>query len=196
MVVAWSGYSLWQQTQAVTHTTDEVPEQFGNWEHTTYQQQLAVPAKKKMAEQTPETPDYTTGDKVGTLNIPRIGTQYEVYWGTGEDTLKQGVGMYDSQWTVTPDHPGHVVLSGHRETVFSQLGSLKEGDHLYASYDGNIYDYQIRDMWITDAEDRTVIVDKNKPTLTLTTCYPFDFVGSAPDRYIVQAELVSVETIE
>ena len=43
--------------------------------------------------------------------------------------------------------------------------------------------------WITDAEDRTVIVEKDKPTLTLTTCYPFNYIGDAPDRYIIEASL-------
>ncbi len=47
--------------------------------------------------------------------------------------------------------------------------------------------------WITDAEDRTVIVEKDKPTLTLTltTCYPFNYIGDAPDRYIIEASLIT-----
>jgi len=43
--------------------------------------------------------------------------------------------------------------------------------------------------WITDPEDRSVIVDKDESMLTLTTCYPFDFIGNAPERYIIEAEL-------
>lgn len=46
-------------------------------------------------------------------------------------------------------------------------------------------------MWITHADDRTVIVKKEEPTLTLTTCYPFDYIGDAPDRYIIEAKLIS-----
>jgi sortase A len=60
--------------------------------------------------------------------------------------------------------------------------------------DGNVYTYQIRKRWITHAEDRTVIVPKKEPILTLTTCYPFDYVGNAPDRYIIQSELIEVRT--
>ncbi|MFD1032463.1 class D sortase [Metaplanococcus flavidus] len=193
MIIVWNGYSLWQQTQAVTTNPVEIQERFENWDRTAYQQQLEIPIANKNVEEKPPSPAYSAGENVGTLNIPRIGTQYEVYWGTDEDTLTQGVGMYDSQWTVTPDNVGHVVLAGHRDTVFRQLGDLKEGDHLYVNYGEKTYDYQIRKIWITDAEDRTVIVSKSKPTLTLSTCYPFDFIGSAPDRYIVQAELVSVD---
>ncbi|WP_093042774.1 sortase domain-containing protein [Thalassobacillus cyri] len=53
--------------------------------------------------------------------------------------------------------------------------------------------YKYFNIFKTKEDDRSVILAKDKPTLTLTTCYPFDFVGSAPDRYIVQAELVSVD---
>jgi sortase A len=101
--------------------------------------------------------------------------------------------MYDSKWTVSPNQNGHVVLSGHRDTVFRNFELVNKGDHLYFTYEGTIYDYQVRKIWITDKDDRSVIVKKTTPTLTLTTCYPFDYIGSAPGRYIIQAELVSKE---
>ncbi|TKH84963.1 sortase domain-bontaining protein, partial [Bacillus cereus] len=50
----------------------------------------------------------------------------------------------------------------------------------------------INKHWITDSEDRTVIVEKSEPTLTLTTCYPFDYIGDAPDRYIIESSLLSI----
>lgn len=98
--------------------------------------------------------------------------------------------MYVIEWTTVPnlDH-GHTVLSGHRDTVFTKLGDLEEGDALTVQYGDQEYRYRIKKTWITDPDDRTVIVKKDKPTLTLTTCYPFHYVGPAPDRYIVQAEL-------
>lgn len=135
-------------------------------------------------------PDFETGEGVATLVIPKINKSYEVYWGTDEKTLAKGVGMYVSQWTVPPDGEKHTVLSGHRDTVFRPLGDLETGDRLYVSYLGVDYEYEINKIWITHAEDRTVIVEKEEPTLTLTTCYPFNYIGSAPDRYIIQAGLV------
>lgn len=98
--------------------------------------------------------------------------------------------MYDSEWTKPPDFGGHTVLSGHRDSVFSPVGDLEDGDMIYVRYQDEDYEYKINKTWITDAEDRSVIVGKDDPTLTLSTCYPFQFVGSAPDRYIVEAELV------
>ncbi len=100
--------------------------------------------------------------------------------------------MFVSDLTTTPLGKGHTVLSGHRDTVFTELGQLKENDQLIVEYENKTYTYRIKKHWITDSEDRTVIVDKNEPTLTLTTCYPFDYIGDAPDRYIIESYLLSI----
>ncbi|MFK3937433.1 class D sortase [Alkalihalobacillus sp. NPDC078783] len=133
---------------------------------------------------------FDVGSEMSRLIIPKIEKSYKTYWGADDATLKQGVGMYVSQWTTTPDEKRHTVLSGHRDTVFSELGTLNEGDVLYLEYEGQRYEYEIAEIWITDEDDRTVIVDKDEATLTLTTCYPFEFLGSAPDRYIIQSKLI------
>ncbi|WP_410983977.1 class D sortase [Bacillus cereus] len=134
---------------------------------------------------------YKEGEKVATLNIPKIKKKFSVHWGTDENTLKKGVGMFVSDITTVPSERGHTVLSGHRDTVFTELGELKEKDSLVVEYDKKIYTYEIQKMWITHADDRTVIVKKEEPTLTLTTCYPFDYIGDAPDRYIIEAKLIA-----
>lgn len=134
---------------------------------------------------------HDTGDEIATLLIPKIEKKYSVYWGTDPSTLSQGVGMFVSNLTTVPGGNGHTVLSGHRDTVFTGLGELEKADLLYVQYNEGNYVYEITDSWITDEDDRTVIVEKDKSILTLTTCYPFDFIGYAPDRYIVQAKLVS-----
>lgn len=132
-----------------------------------------------------------SGKKTADLLIPEIGQKYSVYWGADEETLEKGIGLYVSDLTTVPGGNGHTVLSGHRDTVFTGLGELEEKDDLMVEYNGETFVYEITDIWITHEDDRTVIVEKDQSTLTLTTCYPFDFIGYAPDRYIVQAELVS-----
>ncbi len=97
--------------------------------------------------------------------------------------------MFASSLTTTPGQ-GHTVLSGHRDTVFAGLEQLETGDKLIVSYEEQPYTYIIEKIWITDEDDRTVIVEKKEPTLTLTTCYPFTYVGNAPDRYILQGKLL------
>ncbi|WP_181350363.1 class D sortase [Thalassobacillus sp. CUG 92003] len=203
ITLGWSGYSIMAQSESADYEPEQTRQDHTGWDNQEKQASInletngdAVKVQKPQEKQkhTPKkepekAPDV--GEKVGQLAIPRIGYQYDIFWGTGEDTLKQGVGLHDSKWTVTPDRQGHVVLSGHRDTVFNKLRDVTEGDYLYVTYDGTVYEYQIRKIWITDRKDRSVIVSKNKPTLTLTTCYPFDFIGPAPDRYIVESELVS-----
>jgi sortase A len=143
---------------------------------------------------TPQTPStkvsHLDGDKIASLVVPKFKNKYSVFWGADDKVLKKGVGMFVSDVTTTPDGGGHTVLSGHRDTVFYKLGELKTGDVLNVEYGENVYTYVINKIYITDPEDRTVIVKKDSPTLTLTTCYPFNFVGNAPERYIIQAKLI------
>lgn len=146
---------------------------------------------KKRADFSTLKTDQQKGNEVAKLIIPKLDLSYDVFWGTDENTLKEGVGMYVSKWTTVPNPiGGHTVLSGHRDTVFTKLGDLDEGDTLTEKYHGKSYQYRIKKIWITNPDDRSVIVKKDKPTLTLTTCYPFHYIGPAPKRYIVQAELV------
>lgn len=139
---------------------------------------------------------YEKGEETGRLIIPHLEKGYTTYWGADDESLDRGVGMYVSEWTTTPDQKRHTVLSGHRETVFTNLGDIEEGESIFYEFDGRRYEYEVEKSWVTDEDDRTVIVDKEDPTLTLTTCYPFDFVGNAPERYILQSTLVSVQEIE
>ncbi|MBE7121655.1 class D sortase [Bacillus cereus] len=135
---------------------------------------------------------HQMGEQIAYMVIPKIKQKYQVYWGADAKTLKKGVGMFISDITTTPSGNGHTVLSGHRDTVFTNLGDLQENDYILVEYDKRIYTYQIQKHWITDANDRTVIIAKDKPTLTLTTCYPFNYIGDAPERYIIEASLVAI----
>ncbi|WP_430477139.1 class D sortase [Bacillus cereus] len=134
---------------------------------------------------------HKEGEKIAMLNIPKIKKKFSIYWGANDATLKKGVGMFVSDLTTTPSGGGHTVLSGHRDTVFTDLGELKEKDTLILEYDNKTYTYEIQKIWITHADDRTVIIKKEEPILTLTTCYPLNYIGDAPDRYIIEAKLTA-----
>jgi sortase A len=129
------------------------------------------------------------GDNIGTLVIPKLKAMLPIIEGTDPDELAKGVGHYSQ--SVLPGEKDNAVLSGHRDTVFRKVGELKVGDQLLTKTSAGVFTYRIVKTWIVDAEDRTVIVShKGKQILTLTTCYPFNWVGTAPQRYIIQAELV------
>ncbi|WP_255584835.1 class D sortase [Virgibacillus saliphilus] len=189
IMVAYNGWNYFQSTQSV----QQIPEKSEKAEAAAVDiTEKNIPEKSEMTVD-PSTLNYDieTGSEVATLDIPAMDKRFTTYWGADEATLDQGVGMYVGEWTTVPNREGgHTVLSGHRDTVFTGLDELGEGDTLEVHYDGETFEYEINKTWITDAEDRTVIVEKEEPTLTLTTCYPFDYIGYAPDRYIVEATLV------
>lgn len=128
------------------------------------------------------------GDFFAKLQIPKIDLQVPVFEGTYEKELAKGVGHYRN--SVLPGEPDNSVLSGHRDTVFRRLGEVKKGDLLQVSTKQGVFIYRVTKTWVTDANDRSVIVSHDKPVLTLTTCYPFTFIGPAPDRYVIQSELI------
>lgn len=132
-------------------------------------------------EQRPEKGDYFAN-----LIIPKLQAKMPIVEGTHEDELERGVGHYAG--SVLPGEPDNTVLSGHRDTVFRKIGLLKPGDRLLVETKYGKFEYTITRTWTTTPDDRTVIVPHNKPVLTLTTCYPFTYVGPAPERYIIQAE--------
>jgi sortase A len=87
------------------------------------------------------------------------------------------------------------VLAGHRDSVFRNLGDLKLGDLLTVKTSYGDFVYEVHKIRIVAANDRTVIVPTPDAVLTLSTCYPFRFIGNAPKRYIVQAGLVIGEPV-
>jgi sortase A len=128
------------------------------------------------------------GDRVGSLTIPALKQRLPIIEGTDASQLKQGVGHFIG--SVLPGTNDNCVLSGHRDTVFTGLGTLKIGDRFIVETAAGTFTYQIKRIRIVHKDDRTVIVPTDHAVLTVTTCYPFHYVGSAPDRYILSADLV------
>ncbi|MCM3609891.1 class D sortase [Planococcus sp. MERTA32b] len=132
------------------------------------------------------------GENIGDLMIPVIGATLPIFHGTDEDELLKGVGHFAD--SVLPGENDNTVLSGHMDTVFRELGEVGKGDLLIVETSAGKFTYKVRKTRIVDADDRTVIVPKPRATLTVSTCYPFDFMGSdAPERFILIADLVSKE---
>lgn len=129
------------------------------------------------------------GDIIGSLTLPALNMVLPIIEGTGEEELKKGVGHFIQ--SALPGENSNCVLSGHRTTVFAELGKLKIGDQVIVQTSAGTFLYEIVSFRIVHKDDTTVIVPADHAVLTLTTCYPFLFVGFAPDRYIVRAEQVT-----
>lgn len=130
------------------------------------------------------------GDFVGTLTIPVLKAKLPIFEGTASAQLKKGVGHY--QGSVLPGYKDNSVLAGHRDSVFSQLGKLKLGQLVVVDTARGKFTYKISKFRIVESNDRTVIVPTKNAVLTLSTCYPFYFIGPAPKRFVVSASLISI----
>jgi len=104
------------------------------------------------------------------------------------EELEKGVGHVTQ--SVLPGEEDNCVVSGHRDTVFRQIGDLKIGDQLIVETSAGTFTYEVDGTRIVHKDDKTVIVPTDHAVLTMTTCYPFYFIGDAPDRYIISAALV------
>lgn len=132
--------------------------------------------------------DPQVGDAIGVLGLPRLDESLPIIEGVDEEDLAKGVGHYKG--TALPSEQGQIVLSGHRDTVFRRLGELEIGDELEIKMPYGQFKYIIEKTEIVGADDLTVVrPDYNEDELlTVTTCYPFRYVGDAPDRYIIYAK--------
>jgi sortase A len=138
-------------------------------------------------------PEPRIGEVIGSLWIPRLKRTIDIIQGTGTKELKKGVGHYVG--SVLPGVSDNSVLAGHRDSVFRNLGNVKLGDLMTVRTDYGVFVYEVHKIRIVKADDKTVIVPTADSVLTLSTCYPFRFVGNAPKRYIVQAGLVIGEPV-
>lgn len=125
---------------------------------------------------------------VGMIEIPAVGISTRVLEGSNARTLRLGVGHIPG--TAVPGPSGNVGLAGHRQTFFRLLRKIKVGDEIRFSTVAGMFKYRVVSLRIVLPDAIEVLNDTQLPTLTLVTCYPFDFIGTAPQRLIVHAEMV------
>lgn len=132
---------------------------------------------------------FELGEELGILRIDKIDATLPIVEGTDNEELKHGVGHYVG--TAFPMESDQIVLSAHNDTAFKRTGELDLGDRLTVSMSYGDFEYEIVETFITDANDLTVIQSTAPDEiLTLTTCYPFNFIGYTPERYIIHAKPV------
>ena len=128
---------------------------------------------------------YQVDDVIGILSIPALEETYPIIEGTDEEMLMKGVGHYAT--TALPGGNEQILLSGHKGTVFQRLGELQPGDRFIVDMGYGSYEYEMLESEIVAADDTTVITPRGEEVLTLSTCYPFSYIGSASERYIIYA---------
>jgi sortase A len=130
-----------------------------------------------------------TGSIIGRVEIPRLKVSSVVRAGSDARTLRLAVGHIPG--TSLPGEQGNVGLAGHRDTFFRRLRDVRPNDEIRIAGPDGTYVYRVARTSIVEPSDVWVLDPTPQPSLTLVTCYPFSYVGSAPQRFIVHADLIS-----
>ena len=125
---------------------------------------------------------------IGRIEIQRLGVSVVVVEGTGETVLRRAVGHILG--TPLPGQPGNIGIAAHRDTFFRPLRNIRRDDIILLTTLGGEYRYRVVSTKVVKPSNIAVLDSDATEILTLVTCYPFYFVGSAPDRFIVRAERV------
>jgi len=126
---------------------------------------------------------------LGRLRIPRLHVAAMVREGADSGTLRRAIGHIPG--TALPGRTGNVGLAGHRDTFFRALRNIEKDDTIDFETDTGTFRYAVQSTKIVSPRDVSVLNAAGGRTLTLVTCYPFYYVGSAPKRFIVRAVQVT-----
>jgi LPXTG-site transpeptidase (sortase) family protein len=122
---------------------------------------------------------------VAVLRIARVGLEVPVFTDTSERNLNRGAGWVEG--TAPPGSDGNVAIAGHRDRHFRPLARLEVGDLVVLASLRGERSYRVSSLAIVEPEDISPLAATTEAAITLVTCYPFRFVGNAPQRFIVRA---------
>jgi LPXTG-site transpeptidase (sortase) family protein len=202
----FQSYQSWRFDQTMKHSPPSQRSLLMGW----FDQALSgkigpLAARLGQARWHDNLPDLTGGDAVpsghstppssliGRLEIPKLGISVMVLEGDGEGVLGKAVGHVPA--TALPGGAGNVVIAGHRDTFFRALRNIQKNDEITFTTTQGIYNYRVGSIEEVGPHDVDVLRATGRPLLTLITCYPFDFIGPAPKRFVVQAEEIQSSQI-
>ena len=128
------------------------------------------------------------GDVLGRIEIPRLGVIVAILEGTTTQTRRLGVGHIEG--TALPGEPGNIGIAGHRDTYFRGLKDIRTNDEIQIQTATGLSRFEVDSVQIVDPGDTRVLAPSAEPAITLVTCYPFHFIGAAPQRFVVHARSI------
>jgi sortase A len=167
---------------AVIYSEAGLYQAYQHWKFNRSLNSVPPPAAKAERPGRRTVPD---GSPFGRLDIPRLGISVMVVEGVEPDVLELGVGHVPG--TAFPGEDGNVGIAGHRDTFFRKLRKIRVGDEIRIATLRGSYDYSVESKRVVAPGEVEVLQASNQPALTLVTCYPFYYVGPAPNRFIVRA---------
>jgi sortase A len=154
-----------------------------------YVYQESEARKFRQFEPGPERRILARGDVIGEIQVPRLGLHAIVVQGDSPEQLRRAVGHLPR--SVLPGEWGNVALAGHRDTFFLPLHSIRVGDEIRFVTRQGTFEYQVRWVKVVAPTDIRVLESSTGHELTLVTCFPFRYIGPAPQRFIVRGQEVS-----
>src|SRR5262249_17171518 len=130
-------------------------------------------------------PQRSTGTTIGRLEFPRLGVSTIIRAGSDARTLQLAVGHIPG--TALPGEEGNVGLAAHRDTFFRRLRDIRNDDEIRVTTSDGRFTYRVERTSVVQPQDVWVLRPTRYPALTLVTCYPFTYIGHAPERFIVRA---------
>ena len=188
LLVVAVGSLGWVVHQQVTASRDQA-----DWAEQLENQLAAVEAPRSAARPA-DVPPQTAKKRaapptLGRIEVPRLRLSVMTREGTDAATLRRAVGHVAS--TALPGQPGNAAFAGHRDTFFRKLRDVRKGDEIVFTTVQGRHRYVVDDIRVVNPNDVSVLEPTPRPVLTLVTCYPFNYIGSAPERFIVRAVLSS-----
>lgn len=178
-----SRIALWQfenaQTAKAASVTEDSPHHNDDPDERLWSPQRIKAYKESLASR--------FAPPLAVLEIPKVQLAVPVFEGTDDLTLNRGVGRIGG--TAEPGETGNVGIAGHRDGFFRVLKDVQVGDTIELRATNRTIKYRVSKIEIVTPEDTRVLTPTSDSELTLVTCYPFYFVGSAPQRFIVHAIL-------
>lgn len=150
---------------------------------------VAAPAQNALSVSLASLSPAANGGLIGRMEVPRLVISAIVMEGTSASILRRAVGHILG--TALPGQRGNVGISGHRDTFFRPLRHIEANDTIVLTTMTGEYRYRVLATSVVAPDDVAVLTPGTGETLTLVTCYPFYFVGPAPNRFIVRAERVT-----
>ncbi|SRR5579871_1294621 len=154
----------------------------------THQGPAGAAVQLRPVRSTPLPPAIAASGLIGRIEIPRLKLSAIVIEGDDSKTLRRAVGHIIG--SPLPGQGGNVALTGHRDTLFRPLRNIRRDDIIVVTTLQGEYHYRVVSTKVVGQNDVAVLDPSVDEILTLVTCYPFYFVGSAPDRFIVRAERI------
>ncbi len=191
LLLVGGGVFIWRGGSDYFQSVNSQKEEALEWENQNPQQSASMdssPVPSGSGVRRVSLSQMPKGSSIAKLSIPRLSSTLYVLEGTNDQDLKRGPGHLEG--TVAPGGNGNCVIAGHRDTHFRVLKDIAKGDEIVVQSRTGTYKYRVTGLSVVTPDNTDSLKPTSKAVLNLITCFPFEYVGSAPRRFIVHADLI------